>query len=33
MEIKVSGGSLQESSADTVIVNLFEGAKDRKSVV
>ena len=25
MEIKVSGGSLQESGADTVIVNLFEG--------
>jgi leucyl aminopeptidase len=25
MEIKVAGGSLQESGADTVIVNLFEG--------
>jgi leucyl aminopeptidase len=25
MEIKVTGGSLQESRADTVIVNLFEG--------
>ena len=26
MEIKVLGGSLQESSADTLVVNLFEGA-------